>query len=180
MGKQWPQADLTITANPIALDDETILERVLLIGTRLPLPVHHVVPGHGRGQERGARSRSRQRNEPCEPAIRSVRTSRRPSPARSQHRFRYPGDGITNSMALWPSLAPPEDLSRGDAAVARQTLYSRADRDRWPYDLRFSDTSHQDAIGSLRLRSSADDSPNAVWSRKRPYFLARRENLRPL
>ena len=43
IGKQWPQADLTITANPIALDDETILERVLLIGTRLRLPVHHVV-----------------------------------------------------------------------------------------------------------------------------------------
>jgi hypothetical protein len=42
-GKQWPQADLTITANPIALDDETIVERVLLIGTRLCMPVHHVV-----------------------------------------------------------------------------------------------------------------------------------------
>jgi hypothetical protein len=40
---QWPQADLTITANPIALDYETIVERVLLIGTRLRLPVHHVV-----------------------------------------------------------------------------------------------------------------------------------------
>jgi hypothetical protein len=42
-GKQWPQADLTITANPIALDDETIFEQVLLNGTRLRLPAHHVV-----------------------------------------------------------------------------------------------------------------------------------------
>lgn len=42
-GKQRPQADLTITANPIALDDEPIVERVRLIGTRLRLPVHDVV-----------------------------------------------------------------------------------------------------------------------------------------
>ena len=33
---------MTITANPLALDDETILERVLLIATRRRLPVHHV------------------------------------------------------------------------------------------------------------------------------------------
>ena len=42
IGQRWPQADLTITANPIALDDETILERVLLVATRRRLPVHHV------------------------------------------------------------------------------------------------------------------------------------------
>ncbi len=42
IGQRWPQADLTITANPIALDDETILERVQLIATSRRLPVHHV------------------------------------------------------------------------------------------------------------------------------------------
>jgi cation diffusion facilitator family transporter len=40
--RRWPQADVTITANPLALDDETILERVLLIAARRHLPVHHV------------------------------------------------------------------------------------------------------------------------------------------
>jgi cation diffusion facilitator family transporter len=39
---RWPQAELTITANPLALDDETILERVLVIAARRGLPVHHV------------------------------------------------------------------------------------------------------------------------------------------
>jgi cation diffusion facilitator family transporter len=42
IAQRWPQADLTITANPLALDDETILERVLLIATRRRLPVHHI------------------------------------------------------------------------------------------------------------------------------------------
>ena len=42
IARQWPQSDLTITANPIALDDETILERVLLMALRRRLPVHHV------------------------------------------------------------------------------------------------------------------------------------------
>jgi cation diffusion facilitator family transporter len=42
IGQRWPQADLTITANPIALDDETILERVHLIASRRRLQVHHV------------------------------------------------------------------------------------------------------------------------------------------
>ena len=42
IGERWPQADLTITANPIALDDETILERVQLTAMRRRLPVHHV------------------------------------------------------------------------------------------------------------------------------------------
>ena len=42
IGQRWPQADLTITANPIALDDETILERVQLTAMRRRLPVHHV------------------------------------------------------------------------------------------------------------------------------------------
>jgi cation diffusion facilitator family transporter len=42
IGQRWPQADLTITANPVALDDETVLERVHLIAARSRLPVHHV------------------------------------------------------------------------------------------------------------------------------------------
>jgi cation diffusion facilitator family transporter len=37
-----PQAALTVTANPLALDNETVLERVLLIAGRRRLPVHHV------------------------------------------------------------------------------------------------------------------------------------------
>src|SRR5271166_2909895 len=41
IARRWPQADVTLTANPLALDDETILERVLLIATRRGLPVHH-------------------------------------------------------------------------------------------------------------------------------------------
>ena len=40
--RRWPQAELTITANPRALNDETILERVLVIAARRGLPVHHV------------------------------------------------------------------------------------------------------------------------------------------
>jgi cation diffusion facilitator family transporter len=42
ISQRWPQAELTITANPLKLDDETILERVLVIAARRGLPVHHV------------------------------------------------------------------------------------------------------------------------------------------
>ncbi len=42
IARKWPEADLTITANPLKLDDETILERVLMIAARRGLPVHHV------------------------------------------------------------------------------------------------------------------------------------------
>ena len=42
IARRWPQAELTITANPRALNDETILERVLVIAARRGLPVHHV------------------------------------------------------------------------------------------------------------------------------------------
>ncbi|HLW92862.1 MAG TPA: cation-efflux pump [Roseiarcus sp.] len=38
-----PHAALTVTANPLALDDESVLERVLLIASRRRLPVHHVM-----------------------------------------------------------------------------------------------------------------------------------------
>jgi len=37
-----PEADLTLTSNPIALDDETALERVLLAAARQRRAVHHV------------------------------------------------------------------------------------------------------------------------------------------
>ncbi len=42
IARRWPQAEVTITANPLALNDETILESVLLIAARRGLPVHHI------------------------------------------------------------------------------------------------------------------------------------------
>jgi cation diffusion facilitator family transporter len=39
---EWPQTSLTLTANPRALDDESLLERVQLIATRLRFAVHHI------------------------------------------------------------------------------------------------------------------------------------------
>jgi cation diffusion facilitator family transporter len=40
--RRWPRLKLTIAANPLALDDESVLERVLLIAARRRLFVHHV------------------------------------------------------------------------------------------------------------------------------------------
>ena len=40
--RELPHSEFTITANPIQLDDETILERVMLIAAHLRVPVHHV------------------------------------------------------------------------------------------------------------------------------------------
>ncbi|WP_460449463.1 cation diffusion facilitator family transporter [Alsobacter sp. SYSU BS001988] len=37
-----PEASVTVNSNPVALDDETILERVLLIAAKRRVPVHHV------------------------------------------------------------------------------------------------------------------------------------------
>jgi cation diffusion facilitator family transporter len=42
IARRWPGADLTLTANPLKLDDETIFERVLVIAARRGLPVHHI------------------------------------------------------------------------------------------------------------------------------------------
>ncbi|MGD0719781.1 MAG: cation diffusion facilitator family transporter [Roseiarcus sp.] len=42
IAEEWPQTALTLTANPRALDDESLLERVQLIAARLRLAVHHV------------------------------------------------------------------------------------------------------------------------------------------
>ncbi|PZO03868.1 MAG: cation transporter [Hyphomicrobiales bacterium] len=37
-----PGADIAVTADPVQVDDETALERVLLIALKLKIPVHHV------------------------------------------------------------------------------------------------------------------------------------------
>ncbi len=37
-----PGSEITITADPVQVDDETALERVLLIALKLKIPVHHV------------------------------------------------------------------------------------------------------------------------------------------
>ncbi len=42
IARRWPYVALTITADPLALDDETVLERVQLIAGRRRLFVHHV------------------------------------------------------------------------------------------------------------------------------------------
>jgi cation diffusion facilitator family transporter len=42
LARRWPRLDLTMAANPLALDDETVLERVLLVAARRRLFVHHV------------------------------------------------------------------------------------------------------------------------------------------
>jgi cation diffusion facilitator family transporter len=48
---EWPQTSLTFTANPRALDDESLLERVQLIATRLRLAVHHITIQEVEGQK---------------------------------------------------------------------------------------------------------------------------------
>ena len=40
--KVLPDAEVTLTTEPCAIDDETILERVLLIAAKRRIPVHHV------------------------------------------------------------------------------------------------------------------------------------------
>lgn len=39
---EYPNADVTVTTNPVALDDETIFQRVMLIASRHGLAIHHV------------------------------------------------------------------------------------------------------------------------------------------
>jgi cation diffusion facilitator family transporter len=41
-GRAFPGSNLTVTATPVALDDETVLQRVLLVSARRRLPIHHV------------------------------------------------------------------------------------------------------------------------------------------
>jgi cation diffusion facilitator family transporter len=42
IGHDGHPARLTVTANPVAMDDETILERIMLIAARRRVPIHHV------------------------------------------------------------------------------------------------------------------------------------------
>lgn len=39
---EHPDVRITLTAEPVALDDETVVERVFLIARRLQIPVHHI------------------------------------------------------------------------------------------------------------------------------------------
>jgi cation diffusion facilitator family transporter len=39
---EYPNSDVTVTANPIALDDETVFQRVMLIAQRRMLAIHHL------------------------------------------------------------------------------------------------------------------------------------------
>lgn len=43
IAEDLPDADFTITADPLQLDDETIMERVMLIGAKMHVPVHHIM-----------------------------------------------------------------------------------------------------------------------------------------
>ena len=80
--RSWPNVEVTLTANPLALDDETLLERMLLIASRRRLFVHHVgVQNVGGRKSRHARPRSRRRG--C-----ARRRPRDRQPARSGDRRR--------------------------------------------------------------------------------------------
>ena len=69
IARRWPYVALTVTANPLALDDETVLERVQLIAGRRRLFVHHVARSERRrAQVRDARPGSRRPHEPGERA----------------------------------------------------------------------------------------------------------------
>jgi divalent metal cation (Fe/Co/Zn/Cd) transporter len=41
--EHYPEVSMTITARPVALDSETVLERVLLIAAKRHVPIHHVI-----------------------------------------------------------------------------------------------------------------------------------------
>jgi cation diffusion facilitator family transporter len=42
VAEAFPHADVTVTANPVALDDETVFERVILIAQRQGCAIHHL------------------------------------------------------------------------------------------------------------------------------------------
>jgi cation diffusion facilitator family transporter len=48
---EWPQTAVTLTANPRALDDESLLESVQLIAARLRLAVHHITVQEVKGRK---------------------------------------------------------------------------------------------------------------------------------
>jgi cation diffusion facilitator family transporter len=50
VAKEMPEVELSVTANPRALDDESLVERVLLIAARRRLAVHHITVQHVAGK----------------------------------------------------------------------------------------------------------------------------------
>jgi cation diffusion facilitator family transporter len=50
LAANYPDLQPTLTANPHALDDETIVERVLLVAARRRIPIHHVTVQGVNGQ----------------------------------------------------------------------------------------------------------------------------------
>lgn len=40
--QRFPNADITVTANPVALDNETVFQKVMLIASRRSLAIHHL------------------------------------------------------------------------------------------------------------------------------------------
>ena len=46
----FPNADVTVAANPVALDDETVFQKVMLIAARRNLAIHHVTVQHIKGK----------------------------------------------------------------------------------------------------------------------------------
>ncbi len=50
VAKEMPEVELSVAANPRALDDESLLERVLLIAARRRLAVHHITVQHVAGK----------------------------------------------------------------------------------------------------------------------------------
>lgn len=48
---EWPQAAVTVTANPRALDDESLVESVQLIAARLRLAIHHITIQEVKGRK---------------------------------------------------------------------------------------------------------------------------------
>ncbi len=40
--RKFPSADVTVTVNPVTLDDETVFQRVMLIASRRNLAIHHL------------------------------------------------------------------------------------------------------------------------------------------
>lgn len=42
----WPNADVTVATHPIALDDETVFDKVMLVANRRGVAVHHVTVQH--------------------------------------------------------------------------------------------------------------------------------------
>lgn len=40
--REAPQAEITVATEPVQLDDETVLERILLIAAKRRIPVHHI------------------------------------------------------------------------------------------------------------------------------------------